>query len=326
MDMQGIGLPLWGFKWAGKNNGLPTDSDFYDSASLTANTFWYYYSSLLELAVTRFEWENLPDTIDPRFLELTLISEGKALLFKDDVMNIYLGLQCTTDGPMGFYNIPKRRRAYSTGNDGQSISYQNVLDETNSVIVYNNYLRMPGLQPLRMYAQRLTEIERTMDVNIIAQKTPLLIRCPETQRMTLKNVYEQYRGNQPVIFGDKNFSAEDSITVINTTAPFISPELVQLKNQYLNDALGYLGIITQSGWKQERQTAQEVSQNNANSVARRFSPLLMRQQAADKFNEMFPDQNISVKFREDITELDELRLQLGLQGGNTIEQGGNGIE
>ena len=320
MDMQGIGMPLWGFRWSGKNNGLPTDTDFYDSASLTSNTFWYYYSTLLELAVTRFDWKNLPDTIDPRFLELTLISEGKALLFKDDVLEIFLGLQCTTDGKWDFYNIPKWRRAYASN------GYQNVLDDTNSVIVYNNYLRMPGLQPLRMYAQRLTEIERTMDVNIIAQKTPLLIRCPETQRMTLKNVYEQYRGNQPVIFGDKNFSAEDSITVINTTAPFIAPELVQLKNQYLNDALGYLGIITQTGWKQERQTAQEVSQNNSNSVARRFSPLLMRQQAADKFNDMFPGQNVSVEFREDMTELDELRIQLGLQGMNNPNEGGNEVE
>lgn len=296
------------------NNGLPTDSNFDDSATMKRNLFMHYLNYLIEIAITRFEWKNLPDTVDDRYLELVLLCQGKCLFFKDDVVG-YLVAACTATGINSFYNVPPLRMAYASN------GYHEEYTDKDSVIIWNNYLRMEGISPLRIYAQRLANIEMTMDVNIQAQKTPILLIAPETQRLTLKNVYMQYSGDQPVIFGQKNFDPTESIQSISTGAPFIAPELIQLRNQILNDALGYLGVITQTGWKQERQTAQEVVQNNSNTVARRFSPLLMRQQAADQINKMF-GLNIEVEFREDTTKLEKLQqeLMLAQQGMNRNQQ------
>ena len=43
-----------------------------------------------------------------------------------------------------------------------------------------------------------------MDVNIQAQKTPILILAEESQRLTMQNAYMQYDGNEPFIFGNKS--------------------------------------------------------------------------------------------------------------------------
>ena len=79
-----------------------------------------------------FEWRNLPDTVDPRFLELTLFANGMAVFFKDE--DDYLALQCVISGPLDVYRIPTRRRAYAVN------GFNRELDNKNSVIIYNNML------------------------------------------------------------------------------------------------------------------------------------------------------------------------------------------
>ena len=57
--------------------------EFWQSACSNDKTFLMYYNRLTELATSMFEWKNLPDTVDPRFLELTLYAKGQAVFFYD---------------------------------------------------------------------------------------------------------------------------------------------------------------------------------------------------------------------------------------------------
>lgn len=277
----------------------------WESALLNNRTYLQYYNRLLELAINMYEWKNLPPSIDERFLELTLFSDGMAVYFRDEILGD-LCLQCMIGGNLDVYRIPIRRTAYATN------GYQAELDNTNSVIIFNNYTHTNSMLDVEMYARRLYEIERTIDVNVKAQKTPLVIRATENQRLTLKNMYMQYDGNEPFIFGDKNLDM-DGIKVLKTDAPYVADKLNILKRQIWNEALTYLGIENSNTEKKERLVSDEVTTNLGGVEAQRFCRLNARRQAAKAINEMF-GLNISVDFRQ------ETQTVTHTENGNETEE------
>ena len=265
----------------------------WESAYLNNRTYLMYYNRLLELAINMFEWKGLPTSVDERFLELTLVSDGYAVYFDDEVLG-NLCLQCMIGGNLDVYRIPIERTAYATN------GYQARLTSADSVIIFNNYTHTNCLLDIEMYARRLYEIERTIDVNVIAQKTPLIVRADENQRLTLKNLYMQYDGNEPFIFGDKQLDM-DGIKVLKTDAPYIADKLNILKRQIWNEALTYLGIENSNTEKKERLVSDEVTTNLGAVEAQRFCRLNARRQAAEKINAMFGT-NISVDYRQTTVE------------------------
>lgn len=277
----------------------------WESALLNNRTYLQYYNRLLELAINMYEWKNLPPSIDERFLELTLFSDGMAVYFRDEILGD-LCLQCMIGGNLDVYRIPIRRTAYATN------GYQAELDNTNSVIIFNNYTHTNSMLDVEMYARRLYEIERTIDVNVKAQKTPLVIRATENQRLTLKNMYMQYDGNEPFIFGDKNLDM-DGIKVLKTDAPYVADKLNILKRQIWNEALTYLGIENSNTEKKERLVSDEVTTNLGGVEAQRFCRLNARRQAVKAINEMF-GLNISVDFRQ------ETQTMTRKENGNETEE------
>lgn len=266
----------------------------WESASLNNRTYLQYYNRLLELAINMYEWKNLPDTVDERFLELTLFSDGMAVFFRDEILG-ELCLQCMISGELDVYRIPIDRTAYATN------GYQMRLTNQNSVIIFNNYTHTNSMLDVEMYARRLYEIERTIDVNVKAQKTPLIVRATENQRLTMKNLYMQYDGNEPFIFGDNNLDM-DAIKVLPTTAPYVADKLNILKRQIWNEALTYLGIENSNTEKKERLVSDEVNSNLGGVAAQRFCRLNARRKAADQINKMF-GLNIEVDFREEVKEM-----------------------
>lgn len=266
------------------------NTGFDESFDLNQATYIQYHNRLTELAISMFEWKNLPPTIDERFLELTLFSDGMAVFFKDDVLG-YLCLQCMIGGNLDVYRVPIYRKAYATN------GYNNALNETNSVIIFNNMLRTNSMLDVQMFSQRLANLDRAIDVNANAQKTPVLIQCDENQRLTMKNLYMQYDGNEPFIFGDKSLNT-NALKVLKTDAPYVADKLYQLKVQYWNEALTYLGISNVNVQKKERMLQDEVQRNQGGVIASRYPRLEARRQACEKINEMFGT-NISVDYRED---------------------------
>lgn len=266
------------------------DSEFWSSAVLNNRTFWAWYDRLKEIAITSFKWENLPESIDKRFLEMQLYEKGMAVFFFDDMLEDYLALMCTISGKLNVYNIPIKRRAYATN------GYKKWLNEKDSVIIFNNYLHKNSVSDIELFAYRLTQIDRTIDVNIYAQKTPVLIKTTENQRLTVENVYMKYEGNQPVIVADKNLD-DKGIQVFKTDAPFVADKLTDLKVQIWNEALTYLGVSNIAFNKKERMIKDEVQRTQGGVVASRYSRLKSRQEAADMINNMF-GLNVSVEYND----------------------------
>ena len=281
-------------------------TQFGESAMRNNGTYGFYLEKLTELAISMFEWKNLPKGIDPRFLELTLFSDGQAVFFKDDELGDYLALQVIVNGKFNVYRIPIRRRAFAVN------GYQKNLDDKNSVIIYNNYLRTNSYAMCILYAKKLYNLDRIIDVNANAQKTPVLIRVGETQRLTAENVYKDWQGNMPVIYGDKDLDP-NMLSVLRTDAPYVSDKIYQLKTQYWNEALTHLGISNLNIQKKERLVSDEVVRSQGGTIASRYSRLEARREACEKINAMF-GLNIDVDYREDFREADDETMFTGQSG------------
>ena len=284
--------------------------EFKESAYKNKASYLKYFNRLWELGMSMFEWENLPDTIDERFLELTLFTKGAAVFFKDPDLG-FLCLPAKLGGTLNVYNVPERRTAYA------AMGYNRELTSEDSVIIYNNLIRTPSSPIVDDFATQLYDIEQSIIVNAKAQKTPIIISCDENLKLALENIYMQYEGNRPVIFGYPELKP-DTIKAINTGAPYVGDKLYHLKSSIWNEALTYLGISNLNFQKKERLISDEVVRNMGGTIASRYSRLNPRKDACNMINKMF-DLDINVKFREDYREMDDEFMIQETEDGRTAE-------
>ena len=261
-----------------------------------------------------FEWRNLPDTVDARYLELQLFETGCIVYFDDEVIG-NVCLNCLYNGQFDVYGNPVSRRAYSRYNQ-----YQKVLNPENSVVIWNNYLHTNSIMQVIQYAKRLYNLDRIIDVNANAQKTPVLVQATEKQRLSMLNLYKEYDGNAPFIFGDTDIDF-NGLKAISTGAPYVCDKIYQLKTQIWNEALTYLGISNINIQKKERLITDEVTRNQGGTIASRYSRLESRREAVKKINDMFGT-NIEVNYREDFQQVNDDTLPDDT-GADTIGGAGN---
>ena len=290
--------------------GRVKDRNFWESARYNKDGFMQYFDRLTELSISMFEWKNLPDTIDERFLELALFGDGMAIFFEDEVLG-YLALRTMIGGRLDVYQIPTERTAYASN------GYNKHLDNENSIIIFNNMIHTNSTRVVETYARRLYELDRIIDVNAKAQKTPVFIQCEETQRLTMKNLYMKYEGNEPFIFGDKSLNP-NALKVLKTDAPYVADKIYQLKTQIWNEALTYLGISNLNVQKKERLISDEVMRNQGGTIASRYSRLESRRIACEQINDMF-GLDIECNYREDYREADDEVMFSGETGDESMK-------
>lgn len=277
---------------AKKRGMLSMLSDPALSELQNVRTFDYYFNRLSNIALAVFEWTDLPDTVDPRFLELSIYRNGMCLFFKDEVLDRFDALPCMIGGTFDTHNIPILRRAYAAN------GYQYECNNENSVIIYHNYMHGVPLWDIEMFATRLAEYQRTEDVNVRAQKTPIITLADDDQKAAWENIILSYMGNVPLMLANKSLNP-DALKVLKTDAPFNADKIEELRVQVWNDAMSYLGVSNVNVTKKERLITDEVQRNMGGVLASRYSPLEMRKMACGKINEMF-GLNVDVKYREDI--------------------------
>lgn len=287
---------------------------FINSLMLNDETFNDYIMRFKRIALSIFEWVNLPSSMDSEWLEYCLYYDGMATLLKDQKYG-FINTRCSTNGKLNIYNLPislhcysfeyqTDRRLYTGFTQNITNDRQKYLEDKQCILVKNNVDRTPTAGSMELFAYRLYEAQRTADVNIIAQKTPVMIVVDEKQRLLLQNLYNQYNGNQPFIFGDKNLLNNTSIEALRTDAPFIADKVMDYKKEIWNEALTFLGINNVIVDKKERLITDEATQNNELINLNLQSYLAPRLEACKQFNEKFgltgTDKEISVRVRSDL--------------------------
>ena len=298
-----------------KSNISKNNRKFIDSAVLNNATFIDYLERFRRIALSMFEWKNLPPSMSARWLELCLFFEGKAALLKDENYG-FINTKCTSNGDFNIYGLPTKLNCFSYSYHADRNLYTGLTEDnqkTDCILVMNDWEGLPTAPTLELYALRLYECQRACDVNIKTQKFPIMVLSSDKQQLTMKNLYNEYDGNQPFIFGDKNILKGDELKAINTGSPFVADKLTQYKKEIWNECLTYLGINNIMLEKKERLVTDEANSNNELINLNLQSRLAPREEAARQFNELFGltgNKAISVRVRSDLYNI--IKNELGI--------------
>lgn len=243
---------------------------------------------IINLAINRFEWENLPNGLTSRKIEEYLIKNGKVMFFNDENYG-NMCLPCSATSDYNVYNEPTFYNVFGH-------KFNKRVDTEDGVVIRNNALGVNDYDDLLTFALRMNEIELTMDVNLNGQKTPFIILCDEKERLTFKNILLQVRKFKYAIFGSKRLNP-NAIDVLNTSTPYLIDKLQQQKKELMNEILTFLGINNNDVNKRERVVVDEVNANNDFILINLEHMYQQRLIAVDEINKKF-GLNIKVTKRE----------------------------
>ena len=313
---------------------VPPKDAFSDAILMNNRTYNDYLDRMRKICLSMFEWVNLPDSMNARFLEQCLYYQGQAALLYDNDYG-YLNTMASDGGYINIYGLPTEIMCYSYRfNQRRSLYTTDVGEEKDKecILVLNNYDRVPTTYTISLFAYRLAEAQRTVDVNVKAHRTPILITTDQKQYFTLKKMYEEYDGNTPAIFADKNIITPDALKALKTDAPMVIKDIMDYKREIWNEFLTFMGISNLSE-KRERMISNEIDSNNELVNLNLQALLIPRKKACEQFNEKYGlmgDKAIDVKVRSDLYNIvkqfesvtDDYREQLKTE--ETLERGIDG--
>ena len=260
-------------------------------------TFSYWYYKLMLVAKALFEWENLPNGLQSRYIENYLFRDGNCVFFKDPTLS-YMVAGLAQDGGVNCYNDPTTLIPVAT--NYLYSGKKPLMNGEDCYLIRNNDERLPEFAVVRYYAWKLTNLDRAIDVNVEAVKTPTIVKCTDKQRLSLKQALNQRKDNEPVMYVDESLDM-NAISVLDLKPPMVFKDLQVQKHMLLNEFFTDIGVNNANMDKRERMVANEVEANNEQVKASEDVLLRCRQEACKEINKIF-GLNISVRRRE----LDEI--------------------
>lgn len=258
-----------------------TRPNYNQSQRLNDENYWIWYNSLYELAAATVHWEGMPVEIDRRAVNMWLFGNGLVVFYWDPDYDKYFCLRGTPGGEIDMYNNPTRYNVYGAGN------YHKQLSASECVPIWLNYRRIGILPMVDLYARKLANFERTIDVNLAQQKTPAFIECDETQRLSVETALQKvYEGN-PVVVGNNGLATMMQAHYVTSDAPYIVNQLWQDKLQCLHEYLTRLGIDNSPVDKMTRVQSAEVMSNNQEIEMFRLVRFDVIRECCAKINRMY---------------------------------------
>jgi hypothetical protein len=250
------------------------------------------YNMLYEYLVNLIALENLPDGISERYCLQVLIEQGCLCFYRNIALNKLVALYASNIAEEDIYGDPQL--VVTTSRNG--LIHDKVKVPEDGVLVWANKTRIPIVYRVNMYASRLFQIKRALDINISQFKIPRVLSVPKTQVQTVLNLINQLDENRPFLVVDSGLSV-DNWSVLATDVPSHVTELIDAWNQELNSFFNWIGISSKSEKKERLVTNEAFSSNEPVISARRFI-FGEVESCFERVNEKFGT-DIQVKFTTD---------------------------
>lgn len=307
-----------------------------DAIMLNNDTFDDYCNRFYKIATSIFEWVNLPDSMDGEYLEHVLFYKGMGAMLKTEEYG-FINTKATASGDFNIYGRPTQLNCYSYSFNEVRTVYNglirdvdgNVMNKEDSecILVRNTLLSKPTFASMRLFALRLTELERTMDTNVKRCKDPYIIKANKAQELTMRQVFQDTDNNVPAIVVEKNALDLKDIDAIPLKVDFLGKDMMEYKEKVMNEALTVLGI-NNLGEKRERLISDETNSNNELINMNLMSYLTPRKQACKEFNEKFGltgENAIDVRVRSDLDniikrEMSSVKDDFGIEESETTTE------
>lgn len=254
-------------------------------------TYQMYLRQLLTLAENVFEFENMPTFIDTAYLNKNLLRNGSIAFFKDEVMGL-LALPYVNIGTLDVYGRPNKIKVMSQN------TYTRTLSRDEYVIMYDNNGRYPLFLDITQYAERIALDTRTIDINILQQRTPRFWKTSSDKEKSIRDIINNVDGLENTILTYEDINIDD-IQLILEPAPYVADKIDIQKEKIWNEFLRLIGIANMNFQKKERNIKDEVVASQGGTVASRYSRFEPRKKAIEEINEKFGT-NIKVKYYDGI--------------------------
>lgn len=285
-----------------------------DAVLMNNATYFDYLERFKRIALSMFEWTNLPDSMDARYLERCLYYTGQAAMLYLEPYG-FINTKSATSGKLNLYGLPTRIRCYSYGEINTSRRVFNGVSEavakvngyeddtdddrqTEAILVLNNWEGVATATTVELFAMRMAIAERAIDVNIRAQKTPFIVVTNDNERLSMMNALDQVEKNAMALVVERNHFDPESLKTLQTQAPYVADKLTDYKCGIWNEFLTFLGVDNISE-KRERMISAETMSNNECVNLNMMASFKTREKAAREFNQKY-GKNVEVKLRSDV--------------------------
>lgn len=272
------------------------DLIFEESLFNNMEDYITFKARFIDMVSGCFNFENLPEHIYKPFIISRMITEGKLLGFKDVVTDKFYLYPYVNEGYLNEYNLPTRRYVKFLNNGAQ---YH--LTDENSVILRCNVSGTNLVHIIEYFARNIYLINRTIQINVNAQKTPVILTCPENKRLSYENLLKQYAGAVPFMFGSEDLDI-NNLKAINLNSPYVADKLYQLMGDYWNEFLTFIGIPNISINKKERLITDEVSRSMGGILIAKQNFENQIQDDIKQINNMF---GLNIKFTWGVSPTNE---------------------
>lgn len=254
-------------------------------------TYQMYLRQLLTLAENVFEFENMPTFIDTAYLNKNLLRNGSIAFFKDEVMGL-LALPYVNIGTLDVYGRPNKIKVMSQN------TYTRTLSRDEYVIMYDNNGRYPLFLDITQYAERIALDTRTIDINILQQRTPRFWKTTSDKEKSIRDIINNVDGLENTVLTYEDINLDD-IQLVLEPAPYVADKIDIQKEKIWNEFLRLIGIANMNFQKKERNIKDEVVASQGGTVASRYSRFEPRKKAIEEINEKFGT-DIKVKYYDGI--------------------------
>lgn len=284
---------------------------------------YMYRRQLMGKCISRFTWEGLPNGIDPRFIETTIFNNGYSVFYYDSFFEMFMAMPATISGPLDIQDNPTGYRVTRNG------VYSFDVPASESVCIWGNQIRVPEIDVVLSYAARLAQIDRTIEIDLLNERNPMIVACSQDQRLTVQNLISKIYDGEPVVWGTENLAVDNLASMIgvfplnqNAGAGAVSSiKHMESKAKIWGEALTMLGIMNVNSEKRERMVVEEAAGNSGQVLASRESFMKPRQLACEQINEKFGLQ-ISCEWAVDDNAAPNMGDHLAVQNLTTYDTEG----